>query len=73
MYSPRLWPAASAGRRPRSAHAVAAATDAVSTAGCVLAVSASSASGPSKASRMRSKPTASLASSKMALAPADIS
>ena len=72
VYSPRLWPAASAGRRPRSAHAVAAATDAVSTAGCVLAVSARSA-GPSKASRMRSKPTASLASSKMALAPADIS
>ena len=34
------------GRRPRSAHAAAAATLAVSTAGCVLAVSARSASGP---------------------------
>src|SRR5262245_27037859 len=73
LYSPRLWPAASAGRRPRSAHAVAAATEAVNTAGCVLAVRASSVSGPSKASRARSNPSASLASSKMALAPADVS
>jgi hypothetical protein len=33
VYSPRLWPAARAGLRPRSAHAVAAATEAVNTAG----------------------------------------
>jgi hypothetical protein len=61
------------GLRPRSAQAVAAATDAVRTAGCVLAVSASSASGPSKTSRARSKPSASLASSKIALAPVELS
>ena len=48
-YSPRLWPAARSGVRPRSASAAAAATLAVSTAGWVLAVSVSSASGPLEA------------------------
>src|SRR3989449_512295 len=72
-YSPRLWPAASAGRRPRSAQAAAAATLAVRTAGCVLAVSASSLSGPSNITRRRSKPRAALASSKTARAPAEAS
>src|SRR5207244_4280383 len=38
VYSPRLFPAVKAGRRPRSAQAAATATDAVSTAGWVLAV-----------------------------------
>ncbi len=71
-YSPRLWPAASVGSSPRSAHAAEAATDAVRTAGWVLAVSARSASGPSNMSRARSKPSASFASSKTALALADV-
>ncbi len=61
-YSPRLWPAAIAGARPRSASTAAAATLAVRIAGCVFAVSWSSVSGPSKQSRARSNPRASLAS-----------
>jgi hypothetical protein len=73
VYSPRLCPAAKDGSRPRSAHAAAAATEAVSTAGWVFAVSASSVSGPSKTRRARSKPSASLASSKTALAPGTVS
>src|SRR5947208_5157959 len=72
-YSPRLWPAASAGRRRRSPQAAAAATLAVSTAGCVLAVSASSLSGPSNITPRRSKPRAALASAKTARAPAEAS
>src|SRR5207244_335593 len=72
-YSPRLWPAASAGFIPRSAQAAAAAALAVSTAGCVLAVSASSVSGPSNITRRRSMPSASLASSITRLAAGDAS
>ena len=72
-YSPRLWPAVSAGVRPRSAHAAAAATLAVKTAGCVFAVSASSLSGPSNIRPRRSKPRAALASSNTARAAGDAS
>ena len=70
-YSPRLCPATSAGVRPRSAQAAAAATLAVRTAGWVVAVSARSASGPSNITRVRSTPRASLASSNTRLAPDD--
>ena len=72
-YSPRLCPATSAGARPRSAQAAAAATLAVSTAGCVLAVSARSASGPSKIRRVKSVPSVSLASSNTRLAAPEVS
>ncbi len=72
-YSPRLCPAARLGVRPRSAQTRAAATLAVSTAGCVFAVSARSLSGPSNASFARSMPSASFASSKTALAAGEAS
>ena len=72
-YSPRLCPAARLGVRPRSPQALAAATLAVSTAGCVFAVSARSDSGPWNASFMRSKPSASLASSNTAFAAGEAS
>src|SRR5689334_3682880 len=72
-YSPRLCPPASAGVSPRSAQAAAAATLAVRIAGCVFAVRASSASGPSNITRRRSKPSAALASSKTARAAAEAS
>src|SRR5207244_3186336 len=61
-YSPRLCPPTSAGLRPRSAHAAAAATDAVRTAGWVFAVSARTASGPSNMRRAGWKPSAAVAS-----------
>src|SRR5262245_22028973 len=72
-YSPRLWPAARAGTRPCSAHAAAAATLAVRTAGCVFAVRPRSASGPSKMTRVRSVSRVAFASSKMALARGEVS
>src|SRR6266545_1390526 len=72
-YSPRLWPAVRSGVNPRSAQAAAAATLVARSAGCVLAVSWSSASGPSKHSRAISNPSASLASAYTAFAAADVS
>ena len=72
-YSPRLCPPTTAGVSPRSARRRAPATLTVSTAGCVLAVSCSSDSGPSKQSFATSKPSASLASSNTARAAADVS
>src|SRR5438094_2761285 len=47
-YSPRLWPATHSARAPRACSARKAATLVARIAGCVLAVSCSSASGPSK-------------------------
>ena len=72
-YSPRLWPAARSGVTPRSARAAAAATLAVSTAGWVLAVRASSSAGPSKQRRESGKPSAASASAHTARAPGEAS
>ena len=58
---------------PCSASTAAAATVAVSTAGCVLAVRASSASGPSRHRRESEKPSASSASCQTAAAAFDVS
>src|SRR5215467_1341517 len=63
-YSPRLCPATKSGCNPFSASTRAAATETVRIAGCVLAVSFSSSSEPSKHSLETEKPSALSASSK---------
>src|SRR5215472_301850 len=63
-YSPRLCPATKSGSNPFSASTRAAATETVRIAGCVLAVSFSSSSVPSKHSLEMEKPSAWSASSK---------
>ncbi len=76
-YSPSECPAAKAppssrsGKRARRSSK--AATEWVRMAGCVLAVSFSSSSGPSKQSRESAKPSAASASSNTARAAADAS
>src|SRR5215467_341483 len=72
-YSPRLWPATKSGSRPFSAKTRAAATETVKIAGCVLAVSFSSSSVPSKHSLEIEKPSATSASSKTDFATACLS
>src|SRR5213082_1129913 len=67
-YSPRLCPATKSGSNPFSAKTRAAATEQVRMAGCVLAVSFSSSSVPSKHSLEIEKPSALSASSKTDLA-----
>src|SRR5216110_1275712 len=63
-YSPRLWPATKSGSKPFSARTRDTATAQVRMAGCVLAVSLSSSSVPSKHSLEIEKPSAWSASSK---------
>ncbi len=65
-YSPRLCPATQSGRAPRATRGRRAATLDARMAGCVFAVSCSSASGPSKQSRERAAPRAASASSNTA-------
>src|SRR5437762_10975993 len=67
-YSPRLCPATKSGTRPFSASTRNTATEQVKIAGCVLAVSLSSSSVPSKQIFEIEKPKALSASSKTALA-----
>ena len=62
-YSPRLWPATTAGRGPPAAsHARQTATPAASITGCVLVVRLSASAGPCATSAHRSSPSASEAS-----------
>jgi len=68
-YSPSEWPARKEGAMADSSlSTLSAATLAARMAGCVLAVSFSSSSGPSKQRRDSEKPSASSASSKLILA-----
>ena len=64
VYSPRLCPAATSGKISFSASTRAAATPAVSTAGCVNSVFTSSVSGPSNMRRDKENPSVSSASFK---------
>ncbi len=71
-YSPRLWPATSAGLAPPAAsQARQAATPAVSISGWVLTVSARRSAGPSQTIAQRSSPSASEASAKVSRITAD--
>src|SRR5690242_17314702 len=72
-YSPRLCPATKSASKPFSAKTRAAATETVKIAGCVLAVSFSSSSVPSKHSLEIEKPSALSASSKTDFATAHFS
>src|SRR6266850_553001 len=67
-YSPRLWPATKSGAKPFSARTRCTATEQVKIAGCVLAVSLSSSSVPSKQILEIEKPSALSASSNTARA-----
>src|SRR5208337_4358532 len=64
-YSPRLCPATESGFRPFSCNTRHAATEAVRMAGCVISVSFSLSSGPSKQTCESLQPSASSASSKV--------